>query len=546
MPDTLQFSQGDTSWQKYRQLALEDLFWFCSFVLGYGERIPMREHMHRAFCRFVERRTGEPALDTARYRKIMMPREIGKTSILTQGYTIQQLCRDSELSIMIANEKEQNAKDFLAAIKWQFESNELLRALFPEVVPQDLNDTTWSASRITVNRKSGRKEPSIFVIGVGGTVTGLHPDLIIVDDMISREASENARAGSWQIMHATNRWINQLDMLVNKNHPHAEITWVGTRWYFDDCYDHLEKAFGYGEHPVIYNIRTKLPNGETQMIPVSRMGELAVFSRAGIENGHASFPEIWSMERMAQSRLRDEVLFAANVMNNPSDELTSTFREAWLQHYDWLDEKQLVFIDGAGAKHSYRVSDLDVLLFVDPGGFAVRQQEDRSRAAIVAVGSTGKGQHCLLDIYNEKDTFLVCIQQIVAWVTRYHPRKIVIERVGQQGAFIELVRKALTEAGLTVAIEEVHSGRTQKEVRILGLEPYFQRGEIYIGKGPSFHSFRTQYMQFPRSAHLDVLDALAYLPRFIKKMPGKSAFNPDERRAHELAEYRRRRGLIPT
>ena len=163
---------------------------------------------------------------------------------------------------------------------------------------------------------------------------------------------------------------------------------------------------------------------------------------------------------------------------------------------------------------------------------------------MVVVGSDGRGTHCLLDIYSEKDTFLACIQQIVAWVTRYHPRKIVIERAGQQGAFIELVRKALVEAGLNTTLEEVRPSRQQKEMRILGLEPYFQRGEIRIGRGPNMHEFRTQYAHFPRAARLDVLDALAYMPQFIKKLPGKSQQKPEERRASELAAYWSKRGIM--
>jgi len=540
--EPLAFTSGDAMWEKYRKLALADLFWFASYVLGYGERVPIREHSHRAFCRFVERRTGHAALDTARYRKIMMPRETGKTTILTQSYVIQRLCGNPELSVLIANEKEQNAKDFLYAIKQQFESNKVLRALFPEVLPADFNDTVWSSSRIILNRKSARKEPSIFVIGVGGTVTGTHPDIIIVDDMISREAAENARAGSWQIMHSVARCVNQLDMLLNKNCEQAEITFVGTRWYFDDVYDHLDKAFGYGEPATIYNIRTTLPSGEIQVIPAKRVGDLAIFQRSGIENGRPAFPEIWSAERMAQSRIRDEVLFAANVLNNPSDEVTATFKPDWLLYYDWLDENTVYFTDSAGACHSYRLSDLDVLFFVDPGGFGTRQVEDRSRAAVVVVGSDGHGSHLVLDVYCERDTFLACIQQLVAWVTRYRPRKLVIERAGQQRAFIQLVREHLQAADLTVSIEEVLPTRTKKEVRILGLEPYFQRGEIRIGKGPNMHELRTQYAQFPRSAHLDVLDALAYLPQFVLR--GKTVQSPSQRRAQELALYRSRRGLI--
>ena len=231
-----------------------------------------------------------------------------------------------------------------------------------------------------------------------------------------------------------------------------------------------------------------------------------------------------------------------NVMNNPSDELTATFKAEWLLTYDWLDQDTLWFPDGTGAKHTYRIRDLDIMFFVDPGGFGVRQIEDRSRAAVVVVGTTG-ATHCILDVYCEKDTFLACIQQIVSWVTRYQPRKLVIERAGQQGAFIQLVREHLHQAGLTVTIDEVRPSKVQKEVRVLGLEPYFQRGEIRIGKGPNFHEFRTQYAQFPRASHLDVLDALAYLSQYARKMPGTAQQSPAQRRAQELAAYRHRRGL---
>ena len=535
--------QGDAEWERLRKLALSDLYFFCSYVLGYGAHVPMTEAAHRLLCRFAEGHTGEPALDDAHYKKLELPRYWGKTTIVTQGYVIQQVCANPEISILIANEKELTARDFLGAIKYQFESNELLRALFPEVLPPDMNDTVWSASRIIVNRKSGRKEPTVFVIGEGGTVTGMHPDIIIVDDIISREAMENARAGSWQIMKQVNRWINQLDPLLNKNYPRYLILFIGTRWWHGDCYEYVDTAFGYGEAATQYNLRCKLPNAEVQTLPAWRVGDLAIFRRAAIENGRSAFPEQYSLDDLAKMRIRDEALFACCMMNNPSDEVTAVFKPGWLLYYDWLDKNTVYFTDESGSKHSYRLSDLDVLFFVDPGGFGVRQVEDRSRAAVVVVGSTGRGHHLVLDVYCEKDTFLACIQQIVAWTTQYSPRRLIIERAGQQGAFIQLVREHLQAAGLTVGIDEVLPSRMQKEIRILGLEPYFQRGEIRIGKGPNMHELRTQYAQFPRSAHLDVLDALAYLPVYARKLPGSAQRSPAQRRADELAVYHQRRGF---
>ena len=545
LDDQISFTQGDQNWQKYRQRALSDLYYFAGVVLGLGDLIPVREGPHRLLCKFVEKRTGVPPLDTAKFRKIEMPRGAGKTSLVTQAYTIQRICADPNISILLANEKEQNAKDFLAAIKYQFETNEFLRTLFPEVIPQDLNDTTWSASRIIVKRTTGRQEPTVFVIGVGGTVTGMHPDLIIVDDCISREAMENARMGSWQIMHQVNRWIHQLEPLLNPNAlPFPEVIFIGTRWWHRDSYEHIEEAFGYGEPRQSFQLRWKMENGEILQVPAYRVGDLAVFRRAAIEDGRSIFPEKWDLETLAKIRVRDEVLFACSYLNNPSDEITATFRESWVQPYDWLDDRTTQFTDGSGAKKQYRVSDLDVLIFVDPGGFGVRQVEDRSRAALVATGSTLKGEHLVLDVWSEKDTFLACIKKIIEWAARYGPRRVVIEQAGQQASFVELVRQSAATEGTQFPVEVVKPGTKAKERRILGLEPYFQRGQMFLNKRARwYHEFAEQYRQFPRSGRLDVLDALAYGPQFWRRQPTSAQRDPARRREEELKEYYVRRGL---
>jgi terminase large subunit-like protein len=538
------FQHGDPTWTAYRERAKSDLYWLASTVLGYGELVPMTPGAHQLLCHFVQRTTKSEALNTARYRKIELARGWGKSTVVTRAYAIQRLLQDPNTAILIANEKEQTAVDFLAEIKAHFETNPFLRALFPELIPADVKETTWSATRIILNRPQPRPEPSIAVIGVGGTVTGAHPDCIIIDDAISREAMENARAGSWDVMHKVNRWIHQLVPLLNPNaKPFPELTFIGTRWWYGDCYEHLEDHFGYGEAPVTYALRLKLPSGEVQQVPAYRLGDLAVFRRPAIEDGRSAFPEKWSLEDLAKIRLGDEVLFSCNYLLNPADNVTATFKEGWLHYFDWLDEQTLQFTDGAGAQKLWRVRDLDILVFVDPGGFTQRAADQRARAAICVTGSTGTGEHLLLEAASEPDTFLAAIRNVVSLVSRYQPRKLVVELAGQQAAFIELLRKALQEAGLVIALETVTPGMRQKEQRILQLEPWFQRGHIYIGRTAAYHEFRTQYSQFPRAARFDLLDALSYAPAVWKKQPGAAQQSPADRRAQELSLYRAKRGL---
>src|SRR2546422_2051204 len=293
----LQLQLTEEKRQQWRARSLRDLYWFAGTVINYGDRVPVREGPHALLCKFVEKRTGHKALDGARYRKIEMPRETGKTTLVTEAYVVQRICANQDIAILIANEKEQNAKDFLSEIKHQFETNGLLRALFPEVVPPDFNETTCSASRIIVNRKSGRKEPTVSVIGVGGTVTGMHYDVIVCDDIISREAMENARAGSWQIMHQVNRWIHQLEPLLNSNaDPFPEIIFIGTRWWHKDSYEHIEDAFGYGDVKRPFLLRWKdIQTAAVQQVTAFRQGDLAMFRRSGNEDGPSLCPAHWAV-----------------------------------------------------------------------------------------------------------------------------------------------------------------------------------------------------------------------------------------------------------
>ena len=540
-PDPHSFHEGDARWHQLRDRCINDLYWFADVVLGLGPLIPMRPKTHLLLCKFLERKTGSKLLDTARYQLISMPRETGKSSLM-RARAIQRICRDANHSTLLVNEKELLVKDFLASIKYAFENNELLRALFPELVPADLNDTTWSATRIIVNRTTGRPDPTIDTAGVGAALAGKHPDSIDCDDIISREAMENARSGSFAIMHQTNRWVNQLDPIVNKSAvPFPSISFIGTRWYHNDSYEYIEQAYGNGETPIPVILRAPMLDGTTQQLTAYRVGDLAVFRRAAIEDGQSIFPEKWDLEALAKIRIRDPGLFACNYMNEPSDDVTAVFKESWLKTFQWLDEHQFTYLDEGAKKVTQRIQDLDLLLLVDPGGFGQRLVDSRARAAVILVGDDSKGHKFFLDCYSEQDTYLACIRQIVAWTSRYHPRKIYVERAGQQPAFAQLLREELKKAGEAVVVDDetIKPESKAKEVRILEMEPYWQRGQVYVGTGPAFHEFRTQYAQFPRAQRLDVLDILGYWPRLMKKTQS-STQTPAARQAQEKEAYRAR------
>src|SRR5258706_10950950 len=216
---------------------------------------------------------------------------------------------------------------------------------------------------------------------------------------------------------------------------------------------------------------------------------------------------------------------------------------AWLdsKRFVWLDDRTVQFTSMSGKKRQLRASDLDVMMFVDPGGFSSSNVEDRARAAIIVTGSTGTGEHLLLEAWSEHETFLAAINQVIALASRYGPRKVVVELAGQQAAFSELLRQRAQKAGIVLPLQVERPGLKAKANRILELERYFQEGHLYVAKSPAMAEFLDQYQRFPRTVRFDVLDALAYGPRFWKREQVGAA-NVEERRAKELEIYRARRG----
>ena len=512
------FVPGDEEWHRLRKRCQTDLWWLTGVVLGMGDVMTMTEGMHRLYVRFLERKTGIPEIDSAPYRMVLMPRGSGKSVLGTQAWALQKILQNPDVSILIANEKLLNATTYLSAIKNWMMSNELLRALFPEIIPTNDQETMWATDRICVKRSTARREPTIFCIGVEGAIAGQHPDIIINDDLIGKEAAEAVRAGNTEITAKVNRWIIQLWPLLNHGHlPFPEMLFNATRWYDGDPYEFVEEAFGYKDPRRTWSITLKLPNGTNQVLPVYRTGDLAVFKRAAIENGLAAWPERknYDLESLSRLRLIDPIWFAANMLNDPTDEAAATFKEGWLKYFDWLDGNAISYVDGVGAKRVKQLADLDIIMLVDPGGFKIaRKSSDRARGAIVVTGSDQEGNHVILEAWSEDVTFLQVAQKIVELHQRYLPRRIGIEAVAQQPAFIEVVRNTFERNKVpnVAPIQNLEPKSKDKDQRILGLEGYFQRGQMYIGKGPGFAEFRDQFRTWPRGRRRDVLDALAYGP----------------------------------
>jgi len=547
----LEFQQGDDTWKRLRKRALGDLYFFNSVILGYADLFPLREETHLLAHIFMDRKTGIPELDNAPFQLIMWPRECGKSSCGTIGSALQEACRNPEVSILIANEKQETAQDFIAAIKWHIESNNLLRALFPEIIPPDFNKTTWSATRATVNRTRGRPESTFDCTGVGGTKVGKHFDRVICDDLVAKNAMENARSGDWSIMHQINRWVNQLPPLLSAAaKPFPWIRFIGTNWWAGDSYEHIEDTFTYGA-PIKYLSDGTMYRGNAYRFTVttstgrkiSRMayvaGDLAVLRISGIENGKPVFPEIWSEERMEKQRQMDPEFFACNILNSPTAAEVRVFQDDWLRYWRFVDDGHMIVYkkDDGGSKF-VKVNELYKLITVDP---AFSSGEEGARSAIVVLGVDMETSKMLVletlaQRADPKDT----VVDVVNAASRWDVSRVYIELAGQQLSFIQWVEREAAARGRPLHVEQLKPGGRNKDLRIESLVIPFKNGDLFVHASQAA-LIDDEYRKYrPGAKKRDVLDALAYAVEVCPKPHMRDGASAKQRSKQQLESFRHR------
>lgn len=256
-----------------QSLCKTSLYFLGREVLGYGKFCSSQVEWDKWVRKEVDL-TGK----TAGKYLILQPRETYKTTFFTVTLSICLLLNNPELSILIANERVENAKDMLKEIKRHFEQNEKLRSLFGNYV----SEVMWSEHSITINRKkSNVKEPSIWVSGIGAAITSKHPDVIICDDIAGRKDKESEAGRQETMSFFQDSW----DLLKKET---GMFFLTGTRKHQQDIYNHVKttldpklKREGYKGFKIM----------ET---PAHKNGDI---------NGELNFPVLLSEKKLKELRI---------------------------------------------------------------------------------------------------------------------------------------------------------------------------------------------------------------------------------------------------
>lgn len=404
-------------------------------------------------------------------------REHYKSTIITFGKTIQDILDshsedsffwEQEVTAGIFSCTRPIAKAFLAQIMQEFENNDLLKELYPDVLWQNPRKDApkWSLdSGIIVKRKGNPKEATVEAWGlVDGQPTSKHFNLLVYDDVVTLESVTTPE----MIHKVTERWAVSLNLGAHG----GKRRHIGTRYHFNDTYRTMMDR--QAVTPRIYAATADgKPDGE---------------------------PVFLTKESLADKR-RDmgPYVYGCQMLQNPIADEAQGFSLDWLRFYPTID-----------------YSCFNLYLLVDPAG---EKKKGSDYTSMVVIGLGPDRNYYLIDGLRDRLNLTERTKKLFELHRKYRPMFVGYEKYGKDSD-IEHIEDKQHSQNYHFEITPL-GGQTPKFDRIRKLIPIFENSRFWMphhlhfmchdGRMADYVKLLTdeEYICFPVCAHDDMLDNIA-------------------------------------
>jgi len=437
--------------------------------------------------------------DAKSHQLLLFPRDHGKSRLI--AYRVAwEITKDPTLRVLYISATANLAEKQLSFIKGILTSP-IYRRYWPEHVNEEEGKRTrWTVSEISLDhplrKKENIRDPSVFTGGLTTSLTGLHCDIAVLDDIV---VYENAYT-----LEGREKVKSQYSLLSSIEGSDAREWVVGTRYHSKDLYNDLMQMV-----EDIYD-----DNGEKE----TEQSIYEVLEKAVENEGDGAGEFLWprqkrkdgkwfGFDRQILAKKRGQYLdrgqFRAQYYNDPTDPDNVPVRK---EKFQYFERKFLTRDNGVWY---YKSNRLNVFAAVD---FAFSLSKKADYTAIVVIGIDSENNVYVLDIDRFKtDRINDYFDHILQLVMKWSFRKIRAEVTVAQSAIVRQLKDLIRQHGLSLSVDEFRPNKSQgnKQERISAvLEPRYDNLQIWHYKGGN-----TQYLEEELStrnpAHDDVIDALA-------------------------------------
>ncbi len=449
---------------------------------------------------------------------VAAPRGHAKSSLLTFLLPLYWICFKRKRFIVIISDTAKQAITFTMEIKRQLEENDRLRADFGDLIGDTVSPRPmkWTEEYLICahKNKAGRATftTTVFARSTDSKVRGIksfgyRPDAVICDDLENdknvRTKEQRQKAFEW----FTQAVVPALDPAT------GTLLVIGTILHFDSLLNNLLKQ-AKEEDDLLDQIEREGWEGDEGDRPIKTT--VWKLYRAIQDDGSILWPDRFSRRKLEQiKRGMLTLAFNCEFLNIPINEENRIYRPEWI---NWYTANELVF-DDRRRMWTFQGEEMDTYVGVDP---AISESDSADYFAYVVLGVTRQTKKIVVMYAQQfKIDFPTQVQEIMRLEATWSPRLIGIEKNAYQRA----LPQQLIKESSGIRIKQLDNGQARKYVRIVASAIFFENSQIWmrrampnergtrdeLGEG-RVHYWMTdlyeQMMQYPASAHDDLLDAM--------------------------------------
>jgi hypothetical protein len=452
------------------------------------------DDVHRMICMWAQKHVMKFEADFEKNPdKIMdvklqltLPRGALKSTIVTKYFpvwiTLRQyyLFNNQGVRSLIVTNTFTNAKKKLRDIRGLFDSNDLFKRMFPEVLPKS-GRSGWTDEGANINRNCSFPEYTFECAGVGTKLTGRHYNVILEDDTTAPDESEMkvelTTPSRATVEQAIGFHKASTPLYVPKGLRVSVV--VTTRWADEDIVDYVRdhEHYHYFDMPALD------------------------------AEGNPNFSMFYSLEALEEIKLRvGPYMFSCLYLNAPLDASLRVFNS---ETFIWKPADEIP-------------TEGRVSIAIDP---AASEKDEACETSITVCqhiekevrksdGSTFKEQYQIWweDINGHmsfEEQVTTTIDKAVYYEEHVCPvAGIIVETVAYQAALEYMLMQEMERRGVKFDLIPFAS-RKAKEVRIEGMQPMFFRGRIWWVKGGISDQVPSQLKQFPNGKLVDTIDSFS-------------------------------------
>ncbi|HEY5630724.1 MAG TPA: hypothetical protein VIR31_01220, partial [Nitrososphaeraceae archaeon] len=432
------------------------------------------------------------------YVAIAAPRGHAKSTALTHGWTLAQLCFRERSYVIIVSDTVAQAVQFLGDMKKEFADNEQLKSLFKisHFVKESEDDIIVACT-----------DGHMFRIQAKGSeqkVRGLkwnnkRPDLIICDDLENDEIVLNKERRA-----KFKRWFN--GALLPCMSMSGIVRYVGTILHSDSMLETLmPKAYEKGtvtEELKQYSAR-KPGQGGKKWLSVKYKAHNSDFSQIlwpskaegsakkyGLTGGAVGYFK-WLRQGFIDQGIPD--VYSMEYLNIPIDESLAYFKKQdFLPISDKDREEKLTY---------YITADL-----------AISQEETADYSVFCVAGVDSRRIIHIIDVIRARLDGREIVDTILGLHRHYEPEAFGIEEMQVSKAIGPFLREEMLASNTFPNLLPLKHGGKDKIARSRSMQGRMRAHGVRFDKDADWYpSFEDEIISFPRAKHDDQLDAFAYL-----------------------------------